>query len=275
MRRPYEHPDPPAEGQGFGHSKKRIAAEVGGVIVGLGLAVWLVLALVSWAAGVLIAFVPLAVDQAIGEAAWEEVIPPDKRCADPRAQAYVEALAAPLLDALESEFEFTFAVVDDPSINAFALPGGFIVVHRGLIEAAESGEEIAAVLAHEIHHVTQRHGMTRLARQAGAVILIGMILGAADLSALTGITVGLTGNAYDRDQEREADALGHALLVEAGINPGGMVQFFDRLAQEGPNVPALLSTHPGSEERAAAAAERGGLDGAPRALPSPSGVRCH
>lgn len=149
-----------------------------------------------------------------------------------------------------------------------------VAVHMGLLDAAETGEEVAAVLAHEIHHVTQRHGLRRIARQMGAIAALGAILGAVDLGALTGIAVSLMGNAYDRDQETEADTLGHALLIDARIDPAGMVAFFERLAAEGPSVPTILSTHPGSDQRAKLAQERGGLEDDGIALPAPQGLRC-
>lgn len=260
--------------KGFGHSKKRMALEIGGVLLVLVLLVWGGIALVGGVASAVVGLMPISVDRTVGEAAWNQMVPAEARCTDPAALEYVQALAAPLVEAYEGEHTFTFAVVDDPAINAFALPGGFIAVNRGLIEKAESGEEIAAVLAHEIHHVTERHGLRRIAGQLGMFAALGAVLGAVDLGSLTGIAVSLAGNAYSRDQEADADALGHALLVKANVDPAGMATFFDRLAGEGAQVPALLSTHPGSEDRAALARERGGLDGTPRALPSPEGVRC-
>lgn len=269
-------PDPdPAPTRGFGHSKRRVFAEIAGVVVVLALLVWGAVALVGGLASTLVGFAPISLDRAIGEATFDQLAPPDRRCTDPAALAYVEQIAAPLIEAYQGEHTFTFAVIEAPEINAFALPGGFIAVHSGLLDAAETGEEVAAVLAHEIHHVTERHGLRRIAGQLGAFAALGAIFGAVDLGALTGIAVNLVGNAYDRDQEREADALGHALLVEADIDPGGMVRFFERLAAEGIAVPALLSTHPGSDERAALARERGGLDGEPQALPPPpDGLKC-
>lgn len=259
---------------GFGHSKKRLALEIGGVLAVLVLLVWGGLALVGGLASVAVGLMPISVDRTVGEAAWNQMVPAETRCSDPAALDYVLQLAEPLVEAYDGEHTFTFAVVDSPEINAFALPGGFIAVNRGLLEQAESGEEIAAVLAHEIHHVTERHGLRRIAGQLGMFAAIGAVLGAVDLGSLTGVAVSLAGNAYSRDQEAQADTLGHALLVEARIDPAGMATFFDRLAAKGPDMPAMLSTHPGSEDRAALARERGGLDGEPRVLPGPAGVRC-
>lgn len=270
---------PPSSGkypapQGFGHSRQRFVLEIVGVLAVIALLIWGALSLLGGLTSALVGLMPVSVDRAVGEAAWNQMVPAERRCTDPAALAYVEQIAAPLVEAYAGEHRFTFAVIDAPEVNAFALPGGFIAVHSGLLDKAESGEEVAAVLAHEMHHVTERHGLRRIARQLGTFAALGAVLGAVDLGSLTGLAVGLVGNAYDRDQEREADALGHALLIDAEIDPAGMATFFDRLAAQGPDVPALLSTHPGSEERASLARQRGGLDGAPRALPAPTGLRC-
>lgn len=271
---PTPPPDPTPPGGGFGHSKRRLALEVGGVLLALALLIGGGLWLLGGAASMVVGLLPVELDRAVGEATWNQLVPAEKRCTDPAALEYVEAVVAPLLEVYEGPHSFTFAVVDDGAINAFALPGGFIAVNRGLLEKAQSGEEVAAVLAHEMIHVTERHGLRRIAGQLGLFAAIGAVLGAADLGSLTGIAVSVAGNAYSRDQEAQSDALGHALLVRAGIDPGGMATFFDRLAAEGPNVPALLSSHPGSDERARLARARGGVQGEARALPAPGGVRC-
>jgi predicted Zn-dependent protease len=262
--------------EGFGHSGRRLALEIGGAVVVLVLLIWGAFSLASWGAGLFARFVPASAEIALGENTWDQLAPPSAQCTDPAALAYVESLAAPLLAQVDSPYDFQFRVVDDDSINAFALPGGFITVHYGLLKAAESGEEVAAVLAHEMQHVLQRHGLKRILHQIGGWTLLGTVLGFADLSSLTGIAMSLVGRGYDRDQERESDALGRALLKQARIDPRGMAIFFDRLAKEHEGVapPAILSTHPGSEERAATARADEQLDGEAITLPSPKGVKC-
>ncbi|MCA9560151.1 MAG: M48 family metallopeptidase [Myxococcales bacterium] len=273
--RPSE-PRPAAPTEGFGHSRRRLALEIGGAVVVLALLIWGAFALASWGAGLFARFVPASAEIALGENTWDRVAPPSAQCTDPAALAYVEQLAAPLLAQIDSPYDFQFRVVDDDSINAFALPGGFVTVHYGLLQAAESGEEVAAVLAHEMQHVLQRHGLKRILHQLGGWTLLGTVLGFADLSSLTGVAMSLVGHGYDRDQERESDALGRALLKRAHIDPRGMATFFDRMAEEdaGNGLPAILSTHPGSEERAAAARAEGPFVGEAITLPSPKGVKC-
>ncbi|MBI4510012.1 MAG: M48 family metallopeptidase [Deltaproteobacteria bacterium] len=247
------------ESRGFGHSRKRIVMEV---IILLGGLLGLVLGalwLAKEAAGKLVRFVPPTVDRKLGEASFPLLAPTNLRCTSQDAKAYVEALAKPLIAALPvREFEFTFVVVDRPEINAFALPGGFVAVHMGLLKAAGSGEEIAAVLAHELHHVTLRHGTARILRQAGGSVVLGLVLGWAELDTLVSYSAELTSLAYDRDQEREADRHGLELLVKAGIHPGGMATFFRRLKDkhgDAAGIASFLATHPGLDERASEAAQ--------------------
>lgn len=260
--------------KGFGHSKRRIALEIGGIVLALALLVWGALWLAAALAGPLASLVPPSVEVALGEAAWSQVAPPSARCTNPEPERYVETIAAPLLEHVDAEgYTFEFTVVDRPEVNAFALPGGFVTVHMGLLDEAETGEEVAAVLAHEIAHVTERHGLRRILRQVGGATLIGLLTGWADVGVLVGVAEDVLSTAYDRDQERDADAVGRRLLVAAGIDPSGMATFFRRLEAQGPNGPAFLSTHPDPGERAEAAAAAK-LEGPARALPPPTGLTC-
>jgi predicted Zn-dependent protease len=241
--------------RGFGHSRRRIAVEIGALIAGLVLIVLFVFWLASMLAGWLVEFVPTSADVAVGEAAFSELAPPDLRCTDPGPQAYVEAVAEPLLAALDDDrFAFRFVVIDRPEINAFALPGGFVAVHMGLLTEADSGEELAGVLAHEIHHVTERHGFVRVLRSAGGRIILALVVGWGDVGMVAQYGSVLADVRYDRDQEREADRKGRALLARAGIDPGALGAFFARVkAKHGDAAIGFLSTHPGHDERIRAA----------------------
>ena len=167
----------------------------------------------------------------------------------------------------EANFDFFFFAVRDPVLNAFALPGGFIGVHSGLILAAQSESELASVLAHEIGHVTQRHLARMLGQQKNdsMIALAAMLLGALALrgsgDAGAAIMMGGAGFAmqrqlsFSRDAEREADRIGLAILGEGGFEMSGMVAFFGRLQSASRNysdvVPAYLLTHPLTTERIA------------------------
>ena len=181
-------------------------------------------------------------------------------------EASVQELVAPLLEAIGSErYEFQVHVLEDASVNAFALPGGVTVLHTGLILKAETPEEILGVMAHEIAHVTEQHSMRGLIQAAGTTLLLSAVFG--DIGGLGGVLINNSGfllrMSYSRELETEADAVGMDYLVKANIDPQGMVAFFERLREiekemqeEGGvdlSVPGmeLLSTHPATDERIA------------------------
>lgn len=151
-----------------------------------------------------------------------------------------------------SRYPFEFHVVRDPSVNAFAMPGGFVVVNSGLIERADSAEEIAGVLAHEAQHVERRHGLRGLVHAAGLGVGLRLVLGEVGGSFAASWAENLEGLRFSRSQETDADRAGVTALIRAGIDPRGMATFFRKLAKEGGSVPALLSSHPASEDRFAA-----------------------
>ena len=115
-------------------------------------------------------------------------------------------------------FDLRIQVVDAPQINAFALPGGQIVVYTGLLRKAARPEQVAGVIAHEMAHVTLRHGLRGIAKQVG--VLVGVQVLTGDLSGLAAqVATAAISNAYSRDAEREADAEGARMLAAAGIDP--------------------------------------------------------
>ena len=148
-----------------------------------------------------------------------------------------------------SRYPFEFHVVRDPSVNAFAMPGGFVVVNSGLIERADSAEEVAGVLAHEVQHVERRHGLRGLVHAAGLGVGLRLVLGEVGGSFAATWAENLEGLRFSRSQESDADRAGVAALIRADIDPRGMGRFFRKLAREGSAVPALLSSHPASEGR--------------------------
>jgi predicted Zn-dependent protease len=167
----------------------------------------------------------------------------------------------------DAGYDFFFFAVRDPSLNAFALPGGFIGVHTGLVLAAQSESELASVLAHEIGHVSQRH----IARMIGdqkqdsllplAGLLVGLLAARTSPDLAGAAIMGGTGLAaqrqlsFGRDAEREADRLGLNLLNGSGFEVNGMVNFLGRLQaasrSRNDNLPSYLRTHPLTTERIA------------------------
>jgi predicted Zn-dependent protease len=168
----------------------------------------------------------------------------------------VQAIATRLTDQIpNSPYQFTVTVVRSPAVNAFALPGGYVVVYTGLIKEASGPEEVAGVLGHEINHVLQRHGMERIVKTLGIAAVAAIVLG--DQQGLIGLAkqlgVEMITLKFNRDQETEADTTGLRLLHKAKVDPAGMIAFFERLAksEHEQHRVELLSTHPMSEARAA------------------------
>ena len=153
-------------------------------------------------------------------------------------------------DLAATEIEWVVRVVDDDAtINAYALPGGFITVYTGLIEAAETPDMVAGVLAHEMAHVLQRHGLKRMANKAG--LLVGLSLLTGDAGGV--IALGsqfldmLLDSGYSRELESEADDLGVKAMARAGLDARSLARFFDILREEYGDLPPLLQwmgSHP-------------------------------
>lgn len=170
------------------------------------------------------------------------------------ANRFLDEVGQRLVRARATPYRYQFHLADDPAVNAFAMPGGYVVVHRGLIESASSAEEVAGVLAHEIEHIEQRHSLRAMVQAAGLATVWTLVSGDL-LGGATGEWLRhLAGLQFSRDQEIQADGGGYGRLVAAGIDPRGMVSFFDRLAEDQGALPgafSMLSTHPASEERSA------------------------
>ena len=158
-----------------------------------------------------------------------------------------------------SPFKYEFYVADDKVVNAYAMPGGFVVMHLGLLDLASSAEEVAGVLAHEVMHVEKRHSLKAMAKSLGLMATVSLVLG--DLGGLVSLGNDLLGLKFSRDHETEADREGLKALVGAGLAPQGMATFFRKMAAQEKLDLGFLSTHPGSEERFAA------IDAAIKALP--------
>jgi Zn-dependent protease with chaperone function len=149
-----------------------------------------------------------------------------------------------------SRYRYEVHVVDDGTLNAFAMPGGVIVVHTGLIAATTRAEELAGVLAHEVQHVELRHSLRGLIKDMGLRGLWAFVTGDLGATIAGQAALELTTLRFSRDDEREADLRGLDALAAAGIDPAGMPAFFRIMGQQAGNgPPAFLSTHPLSEER--------------------------
>ena len=194
---------------------------------------------------------------------------------DPQVTEYINEIGHRIAaQANDGDHSFTFFVVDDPNINAFALPGGYIGVHTGLLDATRSENELAGVLAHEVAHVTQRHiaravhANQRQSILSTAIMLGAILAGAAGGSgdAMQGAIAVAQGTAvqqqinFTRSNEYEADRVGISALADAGFDPDGMASFFEVISSDTRPVearlPEFLRTHPVSSARIAEARGR-------------------
>jgi predicted Zn-dependent protease len=194
---------------------------------------------------------------------------------DPEVHEYIQSLGLRLSSlAQDGNRNFNFFVIRDPAINAFALPGGFIGIHSGLMLETRNESELAGVLGHEVAHVTQRHiargieARSRVNLMSTAAVLAAILVGAAGgssdatMGAITAAQnmAAQAGINFTRENEYEADRIGIGVLAAAGFDPNAMPAFFDtmfRRTQLGPDrVPELLRTHPVTSNRIAESKDR-------------------
>ncbi|MGH9937787.1 MAG: M48 family metallopeptidase, partial [Blastocatellia bacterium] len=195
---------------------------------------------------------------AIGRQLAAEVDRSSKIINDPLITEYVNRIAQNLVLHSDSKVPFTIKVIDSEVVNAFALPGGFLYVNRGLIEAAENEAEVAGVIAHEIAHVTARHGVEQASKgelfnyASIPLIFLGGIGGYAIRQAV-GLAVPLTFLKFSRGAEKEADRLGAQYMWASGYDPNALISFFEKLQAKDKKKPGTLSkvfsTHPMTGDR--------------------------
>ena len=214
-------------------------------------------------------------EQRIGVAFMREVRQSMPVLDDPLVAGYVDSIGQRLTrSADDARNPFGFFVVVDPTLNAFAGPGGHIGVHSGLILTTESEDELASVLGHEIAHVTQRHlprafehqqrmTIPTIAAMLGAIILGAYGGGDAGVAAITAVQAGSVQNQIDftRQNESEADRIGIQTLATAGFDPHAMANFFERMHESmrfsaGEKMPGFLQTHPVTLDRIAESRDR-------------------
>lgn len=205
-----------------------------------------------------LAFYSVEKEVALGRQMAMEIDRSSKMVTDPLITEFVNRIGQNIVLHSDAKVPFTFKVIDSNDVNAFALPGGFLYVNRGLLEAADNEAEVAGVLAHEIAHVTARHGIEQASK--GQLLNIASIpliffggLGGFIVQQVAGIALPLTFLKFSRGAEKEADRLGAQYMWAAGYDPNALISFFEKLQSKNKKEPGTLakvfSTHPMTGDR--------------------------
>jgi len=178
------------------------------------------------------------------------------RIDDPSLQNYIDRVGQKIARiSHKPDWEYHFVALKDDSLNAFALPGGYIFITKGMLEKLTTEAQLAALLAHEIVHVTARHSSAAMSREMGiSFLFFGLSAAGAkipqDAGRAVGLTLQLIGLKYSREHEREADVAGLDYMVVAGYNPYGAVELMQMLQDQDKVRPAeFLSSHPSPGNR--------------------------
>lgn len=208
----------------------------------------------DWALGKAVDKLPLSMEEKLGGKLLDAIYK-TQASDDPELKAVLKKAAKPLAEDGE-ERHYQVLVMEDPQVNAFALPGGTLVLNRGLLDKLQDESELYAVLGHEAGHVRQRHFLKRLARAAGLGVGFAILLG--DTSGLLAVLADgsqeLLLKGYGRKEEERADDAGLATLKRLKLDPHGVLRLMERLQESegsGLTVPELLSTHPATQKRMA------------------------
>lgn len=245
---------------------------IGAWSVGAAALVLVIVFVLPLLASVFAKLIPKGWEQRVGSQAVEQLVGMFARsgdkspfCTEPSGKAVLDRAVGRLASTVETPYSFNVRVANVPAVNAFAVPGGHIVLFKGLVDEAQSPEEVLGVLAHEMAHVVERHPTEGMIRALGLAILFDLIAGdVSGTGTVAGVAEMLVYLSYTREAEAEADRTGLAMLGKANIRADGLVRFFERLAAKHPEdegALALLATHPSDASRAEAAKAAAGGGG--------------
>ena len=207
----------------------------------------------------LVARIPPEMEQKVGDALVEDLQVELTLVDDTNRVAQLAALAAPLTQAVgKGQTGFKFHLVDDADPNAFALPGGHVFVNTGLLQLADRPEEVLGAIAHEVAHVTEKHGFRKAISAAGPILIFRIFLGGGGLGGVLADSSDLlVRQSFSQEYETEADDAGWKLLVAANVDPRGLTEILRKFQgyeaglKHLPVMPRAFSSHPALEKRIA------------------------
>ncbi len=201
--------------------------------------------------------IPTSQEVELGKQFDQQIRSENKIYNDPVWNAYFDSIGQSIVAVSDrKDIEYHFTIIESDQINAFAVPGGYIYIYTGMLDVMQSQAELAAVTSHEVSHVVARHSIQRIQQVLGISLVLNVVLGDADNQAIQQvINVGLAAamSGYSRSWEREADRYGIIYMKQAGYNPNGTIDMFERLAanSEGERnfFEDMFATHPETQER--------------------------
>ncbi|WP_299749978.1 M48 family metallopeptidase [uncultured Tateyamaria sp.] len=263
-RLPHLNRRAPPKGRG------RLAMWAAGAVAAVALQIGILIPLM---ADQLANFIPPRAERALGEATFEQIrgalgsdtLGPLRVCEKPEGRAALNEMAATFAPSIPDNGEISVFVLNHPMINAFALPGGYVVFFRGLIDAAETPEEVAAVFAHELGHVVSRDPTRHALRSAGSIGVLGLLFGDfAGGAVVLFLTERLIDANYTQAAEVAADTFAHMVLEDAEISPAALGDMFERLRKKHGDSDGTLShflSHPTLSDRIEKARDAAPEDG--------------
>ena len=229
-------------------------------VIGAALVLWLGMLATGAMVRAIVAKIPAEKERELGKGVLEDLKGELSFIDDTNEVARITEMAQPLLQALPANQKWQFYLVKESDPNAFALPGGHIVVTSGMLDLVKRPEELLGVVAHEVAHVTQKHGFRQVIASAGPFIIFQVFMGGGQsgtMSAVAGGSAFLVQQSFSQEYEKEADDVGWDYLVKANIDPRGLIAVFERMRmiEAGQSfddmVPKALQSHPDLDKRIA------------------------
>jgi len=224
------------------------------VLVALFFGLWFLLSNINWMSAFKIEKLTDDTEIKIGKAVWDLYKKTEKENKDEKAVNAIDSIVDKICSKNNINREtIKVHIIIKNDINAFAMPGGHLVVYSGLIKAADNPDELAGVIAHEISHIELDHVMKKLIKEVGLSVLISMTSGNGGGETIKQVSKILSSSAFDRKLEKEADISAVEYLINAKINPEPLAEFLYKLAEnkkEESTYEGWLSTHPDSKKRA-------------------------